>query len=647
MGSWHWEQSTNPLSFLSWDRVVLVIIDQNWDPHLVNLINIKKSFPDVARVLIGAEKTNNFLDYLISAVNQGEVITWIENVSSFENFKQTVSQIALDSEAEQNRARLIRASNQQNRELEKLTASLEQIVTERTFHIQESKELEEEKVSDLRSLIRFIQRLSLCISFEELLDLLRKDFKSFHQVQEPILIYEVDAKGPHIVSWQRSRLQTRPWPHTMDFIQNIHLQDPEMSRKLANFLSRPFAKSLVIPLQIPVRDSLIDPTFHLVLENSLSDDELNEVLDFCLERLQPLATAVERVYLENELMHFSFRWERTFDALKDPIAIIDRSHQVLRANKKFSDHILTKPCYESFAHRKSECDSCPVPNVFLGKGSGHSEVRVLGKIYEVHSYPISLVEGGIVSNVVNQYIDRTQEKETYMRLLQSEKMGALGLLAGNIAHELNNPLTGLRSLAQVLMAEVPEKSQIAQDLHEIEKATKRSQKIIRNLLEFVQNRSSQLEKVNLDDLIEKTLTFLKTALRNHRLKKDLNTADAFINAEPQLLQQVIFNLIHNACQAMESAGELIVKSYVENDSVFLVISDTGPGVPVELQSKIFEPFFTTKKEGSGTGLGLSLSREIVEQISGTLSVQLSSLSEGKSGSSFVVKIPQLKESSQR
>jgi len=204
------------------------------------------------------------------------------------------------------------------------------------------------------------------------------------------------------------------------------------------------------------------------------------------------------------------------------------------------------------------------------------------------------------------------------------------LLAGNIAHELNNPLTGLKSLAQVLRSEIKAESQIAQDLFEIEKAAGRCQKIIRNLLDFVYERSHQLSPVNLDELVERTLPFLKTALRMHRLQKDLRAPNFFVLAEPQLLQQVIFNLIHNACQAMQKPGSLTIRTELINqDQVRLWVEDTGPGIEPHFIERIFEPFFTTKKEGSGTGLGLSLSKEIIERFHGQIGVE-SVLNQGAS-----------------
>ena len=594
-------------------------------------------FPSAIRILLQDISGASFLK---KAVNRGEifsVLAWPQNSAELMDL---LREAVIEAELLESRVRLLRESTRQNKELEKLNESLESLVEERTRHIQLSKEFEEEKVARVRSLIRFVQEISGSSSLEELMDLLRRDLRSFHQVSDPVLLYEMDSRGPQVLFWRQSKNHTRRWPLPLEYIPHIHLQDPEMSKNLANYFSRPFGKVLVIPLEIPGSELHARPVFQLVLENSLPENEVSAVLDFCLERLGPLSTAIERIRLEMELTHFSFRWEKTFDGLKDPIAIIDRNDHVLRANKKFSDRLIKGVCFENFAGLTERCEGCPVPQVFATGIAAKGQVRREGRVYEVHSYPISLVPGGKPSNVVNQYVDLSKPREIYMRLLQSEKMGALGLLAGNIAHELNNPLTGIRSLAQVLQFSSEQSSQFHQDLGEIEKAAERCQKIIRNLLDFVQQDQKQLQDVSLDELVEKTLPFLKASLRMLRLRLELQSPRIFVRAEPHLLQQVIFNLIQNACQAMGQSGTLTLRTEVREKTLRLWIQDSGPGIPEALREKIFEPFFTTKKEGSGTGLGLSLSKEIVDSFGGSIGVDFLN----NEGASFWIEFPQVEKS---
>jgi nitrogen-specific signal transduction histidine kinase len=408
----------------------------------------------------------------------------------------------------------------------------------------------------------------------------------------------------------------------------------------ANHFGRPFVKTYAVPLELRLTTHLTDGECEAVLciENFMAatDKDSATFLDFINDRLNPLGMALDRVLLESQLSSFAYRWEKTFDNMRDPVAIIDVDYSIVRANRKFSDKFLHSKCFESFAHRNSICEGCPVATS-LEMGKPHTgQIQVGGRIYQVHSYPVSADQGGKKTTVVNQYVDITQSRELYLRMLQSEKMGAIGMLAGNIAHELNNPLTGLRSLAQVLLQSTKDSSTLHQDLIEIEKAAARSQRIIRNLLDFSKGEDQPETYISVDEVVEKTLPMLKSALRMHRTEVDLKTLSQTVYVEPHLLQQVVFNLVNNACQAMIEPGRLRLVTKTVGKNIHLEIEDTGPGIPAEIQKRIFEPFFTTKKEGQGTGLGLSMSKSIIEKFGGTIECK----NVDPHGSCFTIILPQ-------
>jgi len=577
------------------------------------------------------------------AVNRAHVLAVMDRkniVSEWAtHFKKAIAKY---SEAE-SRARLLRESTKQFRELEALNMSLEKIVSERTQHIEISKQEEEENITKVRTLTRFIKEMAQVSSFEEFLLQFRKELRKFHKVGDPILVYQLFPGKVEFVSIQGGQIVVSSSQQEFPFSENseeIALNHKSVSKSLANQFGRPFAKTMVIPIEPSLVQEAQNPDVKacLCVEYSVKEQELSSVLAFIQERLQPLGLTVDRLLLENELTKFSFRWEKTFDGIKDPIAIIDVDLEVLRANKKFSSKLSRKKCYESFAGRTSPCEGCPIEDSFKTGESQRSQIQVGEKIYEVHSYPINLQGGGKPTNAVHQYVEITQRRELYLRLLQSEKMGAIGLLAGNIAHELNNPLTGLRSLSQVLLQDTVKDSNIHNDLREIEKAAARSQQIIRNLREFSQGVTQEVRLMSLDDIIQKTIPMLKTVMRIHRQDFDLQAKEHLIEVEPQMIQQVVFNLVNNACQAMKDPGILTVKTWHDSKTktVSMSVSDTGTGIPPRILEKIFEPFFTTKKEGLGTGLGLSLARKIIESYAGRVSVQTK---EGE-GSTFLVSFPE-------
>jgi signal transduction histidine kinase len=232
--------------------------------------------------------------------------------------------------------------------------------------------------------------------------------------------------------------------------------------------------------------------------------------------------------------------------------------------------------------------------------------------------------------------DETRSQRLKSQVVQVEKMSAIGQLAGHIAHELNNPLTGIRSLAQVLLTETDPGGQVNKDLSEVEKAAARCQSIINNLLDFSKGGLGQKAQVlDLNEITRKTLPFLKSATGKFRSDIQLSDGELMVKVEPHLMQQVIFNLVNNACQAMKDKGEITVHTHRDGAWAFLEVKDTGPGIGESLKEKIFEPFFTTKEEGEGTGLGLSLSRDFVRQFGGDLECESA---EGQ-GSLFRVKLP--------
>ena len=147
----------------------------------------------------------------------------------------------------------------------------------------------------------------------------------------------------------------------------------------------------------------------------------------------------------------------------------------------------------------------------------------------------------------------------------------------------------------------------------------------------------KLQEISLAEIVDRTMPLLKTTIRNHRCYLHLEDRETLVAADPQLMQQVVFNLVTNACQAMKDGGNLEIITHVIQDGqqVELIISDSGPGIPETIREKIFEPFFTTKNESQGTGLGLSLSLEIIKKMGGHIRLE----TEMNKGSQFIVTLP--------
>ena len=234
-----------------------------------------------------------------------------------------------------------------------------------------------------------------------------------------------------------------------------------------------------------------------------------------------------------------------------------------------------------------------------------------------------------------------QSRDVYHELLQAEKMAALGQTISGVAHELNNPLATILSWAERL-SEKSLDDEIRRGVDIILGEADRAARIVRNLLTFARKRPSTRTMIDINQVVDETL-----ALRAHEQQLiNIEVATSLASSLPQIfadahqIQQVLLNLVMNAEQAMRVAhgrGALVVRTWhdTEQDVLALEVSDDGPGVPVDVQSRIFDPFFTTKGVGKGTGLGLTVAYAIVQEHGGEIRVD----SVRDRGASFVVKLP--------
>ncbi len=233
----------------------------------------------------------------------------------------------------------------------------------------------------------------------------------------------------------------------------------------------------------------------------------------------------------------------------------------------------------------------------------------------------------------------TTLRDTRARLVQSEKLSAVGEFISGVAHELNNPLTVLVGYAQYLQeSKLP--ASYRDDVQLIADAAERSHKIVQNLLSFARQKRPERKPVHLHDIIDDVIQFMHYELKTGNVEVIRQFGDDIprVNADAQQLQQVVMNLVNNARQAIEDdrgEGTIDIITDTSGDTVRLTIRDNGPGIPEEMKSRIFDPFFTTKKEGRGTGLGLSVSFGIVKEHDGTIQMH----SRVGEGTTFEIELP--------
>jgi two-component system NtrC family sensor kinase len=237
---------------------------------------------------------------------------------------------------------------------------------------------------------------------------------------------------------------------------------------------------------------------------------------------------------------------------------------------------------------------------------------------------------------------KTEEiQKTTASLMQTEKLASLGRMAAGVAHEINNPLTGVVTFSHLLKKRFPPDSTEAEDLNVIIEQSERCSKIIKNLLTFARATPADKGKVNINEILNRTVFMVKNQEKFHHIKFNIQMEDAqfIIFGDASQFQQIFLNMFINAADAMNGRGEITAatRRITENNKPFveLEFSDQGSGIAEENMPKLFEPFFTTKPVGKGTGLGLSVSHGIVKHLGGHIKVKSS---VGK-GTSFFVRLP--------
>ncbi|MBF0398211.1 MAG: PAS domain-containing protein [Desulfobacterales bacterium] len=230
-------------------------------------------------------------------------------------------------------------------------------------------------------------------------------------------------------------------------------------------------------------------------------------------------------------------------------------------------------------------------------------------------------------------------EKTHVKLLQAEKMSALGKLAAGVAHQLNNPLGGITLFAKIIMEEYELDPLVKSDLERILNEAKKCSDTVKELLEFARQTSNLIRPHDINSAINRTMFLLENQalFQNIKISKHFDDTIPQVYVDIQQMNHVFMNIILNAGQAMDGKGTLTIRTSMSNDKekVCIEIEDTGPGISEEIAAHIFDPFFTTKEEGKGTGLGLSIVYSIIEDHKGSIAVK----SKPGEGATFIIELP--------
>ncbi len=376
-------------------------------------------------------------------------------------------------------------------------------------------------------------------------------------------------------------------------------------------------------------------------EITMLEGRLNDMLESIEERDR------EKDEFLRKIAESKQHWQETFDSITDMISIHDKDFRIIKANRKFLDcfggdpnRIIGCKCYELLHATDQPVQGCP-HTMTLKDGLSHSEELyepILGRLFLIRTFPLFSEDG--VAGSIHIMKDISEERENQMQLIFTERLAALGQIASGMAHEINNPLASIGGCAEALLERMRKEKfdpeLFSRYLRIIEEEVKRCKSITGEALSFTGLRTFEKGPVNINDTIDKALELigLQGRLKGVEVHKQYQAdlPHAVLGAGD--LKQILLILITNALDAMGPKGSLKFRTWASDNSVFIMISDIGPGIPEAIRDKIFTPFFTTKTGKGGTGLGLSIAKKIVARNGGEIYFDSA---EGR-GTDFTIKI---------
>ena len=374
-------------------------------------------------------------------------------------------------------------------------------------------------------------------------------------------------------------------------------------------------------------------------------------------------------------------WRLTFDAILDPVVILDQNLFIIKSNRAAIDllsadgtSIEGKTCHQLFAGIESLCRLCPVLTVRREQKPVRQEIyhRFLGRTFSISCSPI--IRDQEIVGYVYTAKDISHQRNLEKRLIHAYKLEAIATLAGGIAHDFNNILGAVLGNADLLLYRLPTKKtadtltigppvtpeEIVEHVQAIKRAGNRARDLVSQILAFSRQSSNQRQNLLLGPVVKEACRLLRASLpATIELKISVANDLGMIHADPVQIQQVLMNLCTNAAQAIDSrTGGIIEISLREIESgkgeelryhkltpgryIVLTVKDTGKGIPAEMLERIFDPFFTTRDVGEGSGMGLAVLHGIIVSHDGVIDVQ----SEVGKGTVFTVFFPRVQDKEQ-
>lgn len=328
---------------------------------------------------------------------------------------------------------------------------------------------------------------------------------------------------------------------------------------------------------------------------------------------------------EKVITDWALEWQNTFDAMQDMVIVLGEDLRPLVFNSA-SIEFFGPELYSEEILKTLNLD----PSEINGPVSRNVEIK--GRLFSLRLYPLS--KAGKRCIIVLR--DITRESELEGELKRAERLATLGIMAGGVAHEINNPLCPIVGYSEVLY-ELERDGQKKEYLRHIITAAQRIERIVKDLLFFAREQSLKIMDERIEDVIDGAIQNLNWPIGDIEIIRELNYAGT-VHVDRGLFEIALLNILKNAVQAIREAkkgNQIRIITARQNSIISIMISDNGPGIPKEFMPHIFDPFFTTKDAGKGTGLGLSIAHRIITAHRGDIKVRSI---EGE-GTTFTITIP--------
>ena len=363
------------------------------------------------------------------------------------------------------------------------------------------------------------------------------------------------------------------------------------------------------------------------------------------ERTAELSAAnVQLRESEHKYRSVSLEFHALLDGIADALVHIGPDLRIRWANRAAAaafqcdaDAAIGRSCHELWQGRDRPCDECPVLASFASGRSHRSQVRTPDdRTWEVKTYPLRN-ENGSIASVIEIAADISERIKLQTETSRNRQLVSLGELAAGVAHELNNPLAGTALCLRELLQPDIDDSARSSLAKVIDAEFKRMKTIVDRLLTFSRVAVTERSAVDLRNTIEGLLILCRYqfAQKQITIRTSFPEEPISVMAEESKLEQVFINIMLNALHAMETGGVLAIEATRGAECCAVSFSDTGCGISSEVLPRIFEPFYTTRSRSGGTGLGLSLSKDIVEQHGGAIEVS----STPGAGAVFTIRLP--------